>query len=342
MPNKRQVLPALAAATIAGVGYAVRKRSQRSEEPLPSIPAAQASRLLERAAPLLHLPTGDGASTEAGLLDDIRVAPVPPDGSGLRCPRTGRTFPYRDGILDLLGDVDKTITQDALDTPLTAWAYDRFRGSLTRALNSPGFDVEVAHIQQALQAQPGDIILDLACGHGNFTVEWAKRAGPQGLVIGLDLSPAMLARAAYHVRRWGLDNVLLIRGDAHDLPFANGAFAKVNCSGGFHQFPDLPRALAEIARVSGEGAVLTASTLSEGPDDRYAGLKHWLKDRFDLHFVPLRPLGRQLAVVGYQGYDWSLPGGWFGYTSARKKLNHAGAGLPGHVRVAAEPPEGDP
>lgn len=103
--------------------------------------------------------------------------------------------------------------------------------------------------------QAGDTVLDLACGQGNFTVEWAKRVGPQGLVIGLDISSALLERAVYHVNRGGLDNVLLIRDDAHQLPSADDILHRVNCSGDFHQFPD---------------------------------------------------------------YGWSLPGGWFGYTSARK------------------------
>ena len=111
---------------------------------------------------------------------------------------------------------------------------------------------------------------------------------------------------------------MLIRGDAHQLPFADGILRKVNCSGGFHQFPDLPQALRETARVSVEGAVLTVSTLAEGPTDRYVGVKRWMKRRFDLHFVPLARMGEQLAALGYTDYEWSLPGGWFGYTSARK------------------------
>jgi ubiquinone/menaquinone biosynthesis C-methylase UbiE len=246
---------------------------------------------------------------------------VLPDGSGLHCPATGRIFPYQGGVLDLLGEAqERTITQHALDTSLTAWAYDRFRGWLTRVLQVPDLAWEVTHIQHRLEVQAGDTLLDLACGHGVFTVEWAKRVGGEGLVIGLDLSPAMLVRAAYHVQRWGLDNVLLVRGDAHKLPFANGSLNKVNCSGGFHQFPDLPQALSEIARVSAASAVLTASTFAEGPDDSNAGLKRWMKDRFDLHFVPLGWLGEQLQALGYEDFEWSLPGaGWFGYTSARKE-----------------------
>jgi ubiquinone/menaquinone biosynthesis C-methylase UbiE len=244
---------------------------------------------------------------------------VLPDGSGLRCPATSRIYPYRNGVLDLLGSgLEKTVAQHILDTPFTAWFYDRFRGWITRALAAPDFPEEVAQIDQRLQVRAGDTILDLACGHGNFTVEWAKRVGPEGLLIGLDISAAMLKRAAYHANRWGLANVLLIRGDAHHLPLADKCLRKVNCSGGFHQFPDLPSALREISRVSAEAAVLTASTFSERPDDPRAGAKRWMKRRFELHFVSLVWLGEELEALGYTDYAWSLPGGWFGYTSARK------------------------
>jgi ubiquinone/menaquinone biosynthesis C-methylase UbiE len=306
--SKKGVLFGLAATAVLGLGYALWKRSQRPNESLAAMPAGQAQALLERAAPLLRLSTSPDRPPE-----------VLPDGSGLRCPVTGCTFSYHKGVLNMLSaDQDTTFTQDFLDTSVTAWAYDRFRGWITRALNSPDFPVEFAHTQRVLQVRAGDTILDLACGHGNFTVEWAKRVGPEGPVIGLDLSPAMLARAAHHVRRWGLDNVLLIRGDAHHLPFADGCLSKVNCSGGFHQFPDLPQALREIARVSAEGAILAASTFAEEPDDRHAALKRWMKRRFALHFVPLTWLGEQLATLGYIDYECSLPGEWFGYSSARK------------------------
>lgn len=293
----------------AGLAYWVWKRSQKVIQQPVDMSKTQAKHLLEQAAPLLRLPTSPEQPPE-----------VLPEGAGLRCPVTGRVYPYRDGILYLLeATPDKTFTQQALDTPFTAWVYDRFRETITRALNSPDFAVEVAEAQRVLKVQSGDVLLDLACGQGNFTVEWAKRAGADGLIIGLDYSLAMLARAVYHVNRWGLDNVLLIHGDAHALPFADGVLRKINCSGGFHQFPDLPQALREIDRVSAPGAVLATSTFAEGADDPRAGFKRWLKRAFDLHFVPLVRLGEQLAELGYTDYTWSLPGsGWFGYASARK------------------------
>ena len=297
----------------AGLAYRAWKRAQQPVTRPVALPTPRAVRLLERAAPLLRLPTSPEEPPEV-------LADGASEGIGLRCPVTGRIYPYRDGILYLLEAApDKTFTQQVLDTPFTAWAYDRFRETLTRALNSPDFAIEVAEAQRALQVQSGDVLLDLACGQGNFTVEWAKLAGTDGLIIGLDYSPAMLARAVYHVNRWGLDNVLLIHGDAHALPFGDRVLHKVNCSGGFHQLPDLPQALREIARVSAPGAALATSTFAEGADDPRAGFKRWLGRAFDLYFVPLVRLGEQLTALGYTDYAWSLPGsGWFGYTSARK------------------------
>jgi len=291
-----------------GSGYILRRQAQAESSRLKKIFRTEGRQLLERAAPFLRLPT----SPDQPPL-------VLPSGSGLRCPVTGRLYPYRDGVLYLLEEPShKTFTQRALDTSLSAWGYDQCRGIITRCLQVPDFPVEVADPQQDLQVEEGAVVLDLACGQGNFTVEWAKRAGRTGLVIGLDYSTAMLSRAAYHTAQWGLDNVLLIHGDAHHLPFADGVFEKVNCSGGFHQFPDLPQALREIARVSTGRALLTASTFAEGIDDPHMSFKRWMQQRFDLHFVPLEEIGQQLAALGYTEYEWSLPGGWFGYASARR------------------------
>lgn len=300
-------------ALFAGVGlaYWAWKRSQRAVESPAPVSEAQTRQLLLRAAPLLRLPTCPERAPE--------VLPAgAPEGYGLRCPATGRIYPYRNGILYLLDAAQpKTFTQHSLDTPFTVWAYDRFRETITHALGSPDFPVEVAMAQRVLQVQPGDTLLDLACGQGNFTTEWAKRVGTAGLVIGLDYSLVMLARAVYHIRRWELENVLLVHGDAQALPFADGVLHKINCSGGFHQFPDLSQALREIARVSAPGAVLTASTFAADVDDPHAAFKQWLKRKFALHFVPLAEMGEQLVALGYTDYTWSLPGGgWFGYASS--------------------------
>jgi len=298
---------ALVVGAIGGVAYAW-ERSQRKIRALPTRPP-HGNQLLARAAPLIRLPTSPHLEPE-----------VLADGSGLRCTRTGRIYPYKDGILDLMDpNFRPTAAQRMLDRPLTSWAYERSRSCVLKVLGAPSFRGEVNRIQERLKLEPGDTVLDLACGHGIFTTEWAKRVGPAGLVIGIDISPHMLARAALAVFEWGVDNVLLIRADALELPLASSGLQNVNCSAGFHQIPDLPLALSELSRVMRPDAILTASTLAEGFIDRTAGLKRWLRKRMDLHFVPIEWLNEQMTRVGFSDFRWHLPGGWFGYTSARKR-----------------------
>ena len=264
--------------------------------------------LLRRAAALIRLPSAPD-----------RVPEVGSGGSGLQCPVTGTEFLYHDGILDLLpNDGPKTLSQRSLDTAFTAWLYDRTREAFLRLAGLPDFETEVGNILSRLQAQPGDVVIDLACGHGNFTMEWAGLVGPDGLVIGLDISRSMLARAAARITRSQATNVLLIHGDAHHLPIASASVRRVNCSGGFHAFPDLPRALREIARISAPGAVLTASMFAENPRHQHPRLRELLRVKLGLHFVPLLWLGEQLGALGYTDYVWSVPKGGFSYTSAVK------------------------
>lgn len=232
-------------------------------------------------------------------------------------PAQSLAAPDADGIVSALPNGrSKTFSQRFLDTRMTAWGYDRIRDRLLRVAGMPDFATEVAAIAANLHPQPGDAVLDLACGHGNFTVEWARLVGPDGVVIGLDYSRSMLRRAAARVRETGLTNVILVHGDAHHLPFGDSMFDRVNCSGGFHAFPDLPRALREIARVARPDAHLTASTFAYASGDRFAGARQLAQSALGLHFVPLDLLGDQLHAAGFDNYKWTKRGGAFAYCSA--------------------------
>src|SRR5262249_43238290 len=155
------------------------------------------------------------------------------------------------------------------------------------------FDTEVQMIQRTLGLRSGDTVLDLACGHGNFTLEWSKLVGSSGLVIGLDISLPMLRRAAQRIAKSGINNVLLINGDALNLPFANACFSKLNCSGGFHKIPHLDRAIAELARVAAPGANLTASMFARLANDPHEAKKRKYEVRYieTLHCISLPQLG---------------------------------------------------
>jgi SAM-dependent methyltransferase len=110
--------------------------------------------------------------------------------------------PVANGVLDLLDPAfAPTATQRSLDTVATEWLYDVMRDRIVRWIGMPAFATEVHAVVERLDLAPGDVVLDLACGHGNFTVEFARRVGPTGLVVGLDIASSMLARALAELAR---------------------------------------------------------------------------------------------------------------------------------------------
>jgi SAM-dependent methyltransferase len=159
------------------------------------------------------------------------------------------------GYLELLdGEVRSTgPAQDLMLTRFIPQIYERWwRPALARVVKGvtgPGMAEEVRIGRLLLSLSPGDQVLDVACGPGNFTREFARAVGEDGLAIGLDASDTMLARGAEELRGSGLPNVTLIRGNATDLPFRDGSFNGVACFAALHLFADPMDALDEFTRV---------------------------------------------------------------------------------------------
>src|SRR5688500_9556297 len=78
---------------------------------------------------------------------------------------------------------------------------------------------------ERLELRPGQVVVDVACGTGLNFEQIQARIGPGGQLIGLDLSPEMLAIAHDRVDRAGWENVTLIESAAEDaqLPRAPDA-----------------------------------------------------------------------------------------------------------------------
>jgi len=218
----------------------------------------------------------------------------------------------------MLGEGEQHLTpaQRSLQATTLAKAYAWTRQPLTFLVAGYTFRREVQQMEEALDLEAGDTVLDVACGHGNFTAAIARRVAP-GLVLGLDISQPMLEEAAPKMRREGLDNVVLIRGDVHSLPFRCERIAKVNCSGGFCQFPDLDRAIDNIHRVLSPGGRLSGSCFarSRGRLDQRA--QELVQSSIDMQFVDLVALGQKMSDAGFAAYG-SARARWFGYFNARK------------------------
>ena len=71
---------------------------------------------------------------------------------------------------------------------------------------------------------PGARVLDVAAGAGDQTLDIARRVGPGGHVLAIDLSPAILAFAQRNAAQAGLDNVQTQVGDGEDLPVESASF----------------------------------------------------------------------------------------------------------------------
>jgi ubiquinone/menaquinone biosynthesis C-methylase UbiE len=105
--------------------------------------------------------------------------------------------------------------------------------------------------------QPGQSVLDVACGTGIVARLAAERMGGKGSVAGVDLNPAMLA-----VARRLAPEIEWRQADAADLPIAPATFDVVLCQAALMFFPDRQAALGEMARVLRPGGRLIVQVWS--------------------------------------------------------------------------------
>lgn len=103
---------------------------------------------------------------------------------------------------------------------------------------------------------PGERVVDVGCGAGIDSLVAAKMVGPEGRVIGVDMTPAMLERARRAAAEAGFGNVEFREGLMEDLPVEDGWADVVISNGVLNLTPDKPRALAEMARVLAPGGRL--------------------------------------------------------------------------------------
>jgi SAM-dependent methyltransferase len=97
--------------------------------------------------------------------------------------------------------------------------------------------------------QPGERVLELACGPGGVGLAAAALVAPEGEVVLSDVAAAMTAIAAARVEAFGLRNVRTRDLDLEDIDEPDGSFDVVLCREGLMLVPDPVRAAREIARV---------------------------------------------------------------------------------------------
>jgi arsenite methyltransferase len=104
--------------------------------------------------------------------------------------------------------------------------------------------------------EPGAVVLDLGCGAGTDLLIAAQEAGPAGRAIGIDMTPAMLERAAAGAQQMGLTNVELHESLIEALPLEDASVDVVISNGVIDLVPDKEAVFAEIDRVLRPGGRL--------------------------------------------------------------------------------------
>jgi ubiquinone/menaquinone biosynthesis C-methylase UbiE len=159
-------------------------------------------------------------------------------------------------------------------------------------------DADIVRLmREAARLGPGAAVLDVACGPGLVAVALAESAGH---VTGLDLTPAMLAKARELQARRGLTNLSWCLGRADALPYPDGSFGAVLTRFAFHHLTDPAAALAEMVRVSRPGGrvvVCDVYTTTAEQAAEYDRLER-LRDPSHVHALRLPELRALLTQAG--------------------------------------------
>jgi SAM-dependent methyltransferase len=214
-----------------------------------------------------------------------------------------RGTPAPGGYLDLIGPDEPESTgaaQDLMRTRLVPSIYERWwrpaLGRLAKGLLGPGMADERRIARLLLGLGPGDGVLDVACGTGQFSREFARAVEPGGLVVGIDVSETMLTRA---VADTGPEQVAYVRGDAQELPFVDASFDAVCCFAAFHLFADPMRALDRMTAVLTPGGRIALFTSVRGRSLPLRTAESIVAARSGAHLFDRRRLVEELEARGF-------------------------------------------
>lgn len=161
-------------------------------------------------------------------------------------------------------------------------------------------------------AGPKELVLDIACGTGDFSIEALKHGVKR--VIGADISENMLAVAREKAKKRGLaDRLDFQYGDSENLSFETDTFDAVTVAFGVRNFEHLELGLTEMCRVlnpGGKVVILEFSTPEHFP----------MKQLYNFYFKNILPFVGGLISGDRKAYEY-LPASVFAFPQGEEFLN---------------------
>jgi SAM-dependent methyltransferase/GNAT superfamily N-acetyltransferase len=164
--------------------------------------------------------------------------------------------------------------------------------------------------------KPGEVVLDLGSGAGFDAFLASRQVGPEGRVIGVDMTPEMLGRAQELAKRHGYDNVEFRQGDIEQLPVEDATVDAIISNCVINLTTDKAKAFREAFRVMKPGGRLMVSDivlLKPLPEairqdlDAYAACVAGALQKDD-YLAAIREAGfADLVVVGESHYNLGDP-----------------------------------
>jgi len=149
--------------------------------------------------------------------------------------------------------------------------------------------------------RPGETVLDLGSGAGFDAFLAARAVQPQGRVIGVDMTPAMVSKARANAATGGYTNVEFRLGEIEALPVADATVDVVISNCVINLSPDKPAVFREAFRVLAPGGRLAVSDVvasNEIPDDVRGDLT--LYSGWVAGAAPVAELEIMMAAAGFQ------------------------------------------